>query len=340
MADDLKTTRSFWERPEGTTGMVALALGGVGLFFAAPALLAFMTTMVALLGQTIAVVVLCVVLGGLLSVISNKKFRTLVSYMFKSVMRKLTGWFVEIDPIGIMKSYIEDLMKKRSVMADSRDKLNGQIKVLTQKISSNEKAYNEAMQLAAISQKKGDQPNLTVNSRQAGRLEKLNKETYGPLLQQLQIHLRAVNKFYDVTGTMIADLKNEVEAQSTQRDMILSSYSAMSAAKKIIQGGTDEKELFDQALEFVANDFGMKLGEIDSFMESSRGFVDSLDMQNDVYKEDALKKLQEWENRVDSVVLGTGVKQQLLEAPATSVIPLNALPGVSTTDFSQLIARK
>ena len=43
----------------------------------------------------------------------------------------------------------------------------------------------------------------------------------------------------------------------------------------------------------VVEDFGMKMGEIDSFIENSKGFVEGLDMQNGVYEADAMKKLQE-----------------------------------------------
>ena len=334
-------TKSFWQRPEGTTGMMVLAAGGVGLFFALPTLIAFMGMLVTLLGQTIAVVALCSVLAAMLFIVTNKKFITLCSYMFKSVMRSITGWFVEIDPIGIMKSYIEDLVSKREIMDASRSKLKGQIQVLQRKINDNTAGYDKAMSMASIAQQKGNTAALTVNSRQAGRLERLNKESFGPLLAQMQLHARALDKYYEVTGTVIEDLKNEVDARKTEREMILASYSAMSAAKKILQGGTNEKELFDQAMEFVVNDFGMKMGEIEQFMENSRGFVEGLDMQNGVYEADALKKLQAWEAKADSILLGNGKAALLENTAATSVINLGiGLPAAQVVDYDSLIARK
>ena len=283
--------KSFWERKEGVTGMVALSAGAVGLFFAAPALLVFFTTMVAIVGQAIALTVLCTILAALLFLITNKKVQTLVSYMFKSVMRSITGWFVEIDPIGIMKSYIDSLVEKREVMETAKIKLQGQITVLRNKMKKYAADYEQAMRTLKVAKEQGKDAVFAVQSRQAGRLEKVNTEKYGPLLMQMEMHLRILNKYYEVTGTVIDDLRNEVEVRKDEREMILSSYSAMSAAKKIINGGTDEKELFDQAMEFVVADFGMKMGEIDSFIESSQGFVEGLDLQNDVFKADALEKL-------------------------------------------------
>lgn len=334
--NDDKNTKSFWARPEGTTGMLTLGAGAVGLYFALPTLLAFMAGIVALLGHTIAVVVLMAVLGALLYILTNPKFLTLMSYMFKSSMRAITGAFVEIDPIGIMKSYVASLVEKREIMAKGRDNLRGQIKVLEGKINANDTGYEQAMDKARLAHEKGNNSVLAVQSRQAGRLEKLNNESFRPLLTQMQMHLRAIEKYYEVTGTMIEDLRNEVDARKTEREMILASYSAMSAAKKILSGGTDERELFDQAMEYVVVDYGMKMGEIDSFMENSKGFVDGLDMQNGVYEADALKKLQAWESRADSILVD---KTKLLENTTTAPFTFNATQGISpqVVDYAKLI---
>lgn len=334
-------SKSFWERPEGTTGMFALALGGVGLWFAAPAILAFVTTLTAIVGQTFMLAILGTGLFLFLNIVFNKKVQTLVRYMFKSAMRWITKWWVEIDPIGIMKNYISDLIEKRDVMASSREKLNGQIMVLDRQIKKNNTEYENSMSMAAVANQKGNASVFGVQSRQAGRLEKLNKESLVPLLTQLQVHLRALNKYYDVTGTVIEDLKNEVKAREIEREMILASHTAMKAAKAILSGGTDAKELFDTAMEFVVEDFGMKLGEIDSFIENSKGFVEGLDMQNGVYEAEALKKLQAWESKADSILLGN-TKAQLLENNATSSIALTKINSTAPidADYAKLLIKR
>jgi hypothetical protein len=269
-------------------------------------------------------------------IITNKKFQTLVSYFFKSCMRSLTGWFVEIDPIGIMKSYIEDLQKKRETMREAKDKLNGQIKALETKIADNDKGYTNAMNLASAAKQRENGAQFQVQARQAGRLEKLNKESFGPLLAKMQLHQRALNKYFEVTGIVIEDLNNEVSAREIERKMILASYSAMKAAAAIINGGTNEKELFDQATEFVAMDYAMKLGEIENFMENSKGFVDGIDVQNGVFESEALKKLEAWENNSDSILFGTG-KAQMLEHSTAPVSFGNITQVAGNNEYASLI---
>ena len=337
MQDEFKP-KSFWERPEGTTGM--LTIGGIGLavFLSADFLISLFGKIITMLGQGIAIAVLGSVLFGFIMIVTNKKFQTLISYGFKSVMRMITGAFVEIDPIGIMKSYIEDLKGKRETMEISIGKLRGQISVCEKQVKDYDVEYERQMATVKVARDQGKQNALTVAARQAGRLEKLNKESLRPLLLQMQVHLKALNKYYEVTGTVIDDLGNEVRAQEIQRKMIQESHSAMSTAKKILMGGTDQRELFDQAMEFVVNDYGMKMGEIENFIENSKGFVEGLDLQNGVYEADALAKLQEWENKADSILLGNG-KAQMLEQSMNNSILNNGIgaPAAQQFDFSKLL---
>lgn len=334
--------RSFWERPEGTTGMITIGLSVfAGVYFLGPTLIKIFDNTITLIGQGFTIAALTGLLWVIYLILSNKKLQTLVNYMFKSAMRKITGAFVEIDPIGIMRSYIDELRGKRQTMELSIGKLRGQISVCEKQVNLNDSEYERQMATFKVAKDRGITSAATVASRQAGRLQKLNKESLRPLLLQMQVHLKALNKYYEVTGTVIDDLGNEVKAQEMQRKMMAESYSAMSTAKKILMGGTDQKELFDQAMEYVVNDYGMKMGEIENFIENSKGFVEGLDLQNGVYEEEALKKLQEWENKADSILLGNQ-KQHMLEQ-STMNSPMNlsvGIPALHQINYDELISRK
>lgn len=340
-------TKSFWSRPEGTTGMIAIGGLAVGAWLLAPSILSGLKTVSAILGtlvgiaaQTVLLVLIGILLYAILYVATNNKFQMLAKYFFKSVMRKITGAFVEIDPIGIMRSYIESLTEKRALIGSTRDKLRGQIKVLDEKITKNNTVFENEMARAAIAKQKGNMSAATVSGRQAIRMETLNKADLIPLKSQMEAHLRAANKYYEVTGTVIEDLGNEVEAQATRREMIASSYSVMKAAKAIMMGGTDERELFDQALEYTVTDYGMKLGEIESFIENSKPFVDGLDMQNGVYEAEALKRLQEWEAKADSILLGTEKAKLLEQTNVNSTVFTGiGVPAAVSVDYSQLLKK-
>ena len=50
--------------------------------------------------------------------------------MYKSMMRSVTGVFVNIDPIGILKSYVEELEGNLVEMRKQIGKLRGQVRHL------------------------------------------------------------------------------------------------------------------------------------------------------------------------------------------------------------------
>jgi hypothetical protein len=343
MVDEVK--KSFWQRPEGTTGMLALAAGAVGLYFALPALIKFVDMLTTLLGETLMLGALGVAAFLFLNIVFNKKVQLLVKMMFKSAMRAITQWFVEIDPIGIMLNYVDGLKKKLTTMEEGRAKLRGQIRILENKIKDTGKKYDDAMSILKVANDQGKRAQVLIQGKQAGRMQKLTNETLAPLLTTLNAHKLALDKYYEVTQSVIEDTENEVEAKKIEREAITSSYNVLMTAKKILNGGTDEKELFDQAMDYVVEDLGMKVGAIEDFLENSKGMIDSLDMQNGVYSADALARLEEWNNKADDVILGKSKAQLLENNPSTSLVNATivqsiGVPSPVVVDYSEMLNKR
>ena len=75
--------------------------------------------------------------------------RALVGYGYKSVMRWITGLFVQIDPIGILKGYVEHLQDNLRNMNKQINKLRGQMHQLKEIIVNNTKEIQNNLQLAS-----------------------------------------------------------------------------------------------------------------------------------------------------------------------------------------------
>jgi hypothetical protein len=346
LIDPSKTSKSFWEKKEGTTGMIVIA-GALAclVFFGAP-ILAAVTTLAGIVSGLVGIAantVLLSLIGLFLFVIgytvTNRKFQTLCSFFFEGAMRKLTGAFVEIDPIGIMKTFVQRMTDRREQIGQARDKLKGQIKVLDGKIETIGKKGENAFAIAALAQKQGNTSAASIQAKQAIRMEKLTSETMLPLKTMLEAHLRVASKLYEVTGILIEDTKNEVEAQEIRRDGIMASYSVIKAAKAIMSGSSFEKQLYDQAMEFQVNDLAMKVGEIESFIEDTKPFIDGLDLQNGVYAAEGLARLQAWEAKAESTLLGSTGKAQLLEHSNVAPMLIN-IGTPAGADYANLINTK
>jgi hypothetical protein len=306
METDFKP-KTFWQRPEGITGVIFLTAiligGGFLLFTALPAL-------IALAQNAIYLTIMLMVLAGLIYVILDPKMRALIGYGYKSVMRWITGLFVQIDPIGILKSYVEDLQDNLRNMNKQMNKLRGQMHQLREIIVNNKKEIDSNLQLASKARDMDNQAMMVLKSRKAGRLKESNIRL-DELYKKMEVLYRVLKRMYENSEILMEDIKDQVELKEQERKAIHASNSAMRSAMSIIQGDKDKRAMFDQALEAVADDVSQKVGEMERFMEVSSSFMDSIDLQNGVFEEEGLEMLEKWEKESFSKLLGTE-KQTLL----------------------------
>jgi hypothetical protein len=218
--------RSFWERKEGVTGQVvgvALVCGaGMLLYRALPAI-------ITLLENTIYASLLGVAAVALFFVITDKRFWRLGAWAYMSAMRRLTQVFVEIDPIGIMKNYIEDLKRKLVDMNGRISRLSGMIRACKEEIRQNDQAKSGALGMVSEAKKKGLTMVAAAQSRKAGRMAEANL-TYQDLLAKMELLHRVLVKYQEVSTFLIEDMTQEVSIKERKRAMAKEAYSAMKSA--------------------------------------------------------------------------------------------------------------
>ncbi len=292
--------KSFWKKPEGKTGMLFMGLLGAGGLYGLYKVLPFLIQIVE---NTLYLGVLLAVLGALIYIVLDPKMRNLIFYMYKSFMRWLTGLFIQIDPIGILKSYVDDLKSNLKKMNKQISVLKGQMKRLQQIIYDNKKSINSNLKLASAAKEKDKKGIMILKSRKAGRLQESNLKLDG-LYKKMEVLYRVLVKMYENSEILLEDIDDQVMVKEQERKAIRASHSAMKSAMNIIAGNNDKKEMFDRALEVIAEDVSMKIGEMERFMDMSTNFMDSIDLQNGIFEEEGLELLEKWENEGVSLILG------------------------------------
>jgi TolA-binding protein len=313
--------KSFWNKPEGVTGLIILVLAVLGGgYVGASSLVAIL----AFLQTTLGMVATLLVLGAVIYMALDPSTRTLVSYMYKSAMRWLTGLFVEIDPIGILKSYVQDLKTNLTKMNRQIAQLRGQMHKLNEMIINNRKEIDTNLNQASKAASSNQQAQMLLKSRKAGRLKESNMKLED-LYKKMEILYRVLAKMYENSEILVEDITDQIMVKEQERKAILASTSAMRSAMSVIKGDPDKKAMFDAALEAVADDVANKVGEIERFMEVSQGFMQSIDLQNGVFEEEGLKMLEKWEAESTSLLLG-GEKESIIHKAndEMDVLDLNA----------------
>ena len=313
--------KSFWKRPEGVTGALflgAILLGG-GYLIA--------TNLPAIIALTSNILYLSLLVGLLAVVIYmvlDPKMRNLIWYMYKSVMRWLTGLFVQIDPIGVLKSYVEDLKDNLAKMNKQITKLRGQMHKLRELILKNQRDIQTNLRMASKAKETNKSAMVVLKSRKAGRLKESNLKLED-LYRKMEVLYRVLGKMYENSEIMLEDIQDQVQVKEQERKAIRASHSAMKSAMNIISGNADQRYMFDMALEAIADDVSQKVGEMERFMEMSANFMDSVDLQNGVFEEEGLAMLEKWEREGVSMILGNEKDTLLLNAADDSnVLDLDA----------------
>lgn len=285
--------RSFWQRPEGITGSIflaGLAIGGIFLFNR------LLPTLVDLAQNTLYLSGMLAALAAIIYVVLDPKARNLVWYAYKSVMRWITGIFVKIDPISILKSYIEELEDKLRSMSKQIGSLRGQMRQLKGTMDANTAEIQKNMGLAEQAKKKSDEKNMTLAARKAARLVDVN-EKYEVLYKKMEVLYRILTKMYENSEIMLEDTRDQVNIKQQEYEAIRSGHSAIQSAMSILKGDPDQRAMFDQALEALADEVSHKVGEMERFMDTSKNLMDSIDLQNGVFEEEGLRLLEQWEQK-------------------------------------------
>lgn len=312
--------KTFWQRPEGVTGGIFLAaiVAAVGFVLAA-----MLPVLITLTQNAIYLTIMLMVLAGLIYMVLDPKMRALIGFGYKSVMRWITSLFVKIDPIAILKSYVEDLQDNLRSMNKQINKLRGQMHLLKEIIVNNAKEIESNLKLASKAKEQDNQAMMVLKSRKAGRLKDSNFRLED-LYKKMEVLYRVLSRMYENSEVLMEDIKDQVSVKEQERKAIHASNSAMRSAMNIISGDKDKRAMFDMALEAVADDVSQKVGEMERFMEVSAGFMDSIDLQNGVFEEEGLEMLERWEREGISKLLGTEKETLISKANDDSeVLDLN-----------------
>ena len=253
----------------------------------------------------------------------DSKARNLFSYLYQSAMRWITGLFVQIDPMGILKSYVSDLRSNLKKMRMQIGKLRVQMHKLKEMMVNNQKSIKSNMELAHQAKGSNQNAQVILKTRKAGRLRESNLKLED-LYKRMEVLYRVLTKMYENSAILAEDIEDQIELKDQERKAMMASHSAMKSAMSIIKGDTDKRAMFDQALEAIADDVSGKVGEMERFMEMSEDFMSSVDLQNGIFEDKGLEMLKKWEQESTSLILGESKEDLISQAENDSdILDLN-----------------
>lgn len=303
---------SNWKKPGGTLGKIVAGLGiGGGIYLLSKALPFLIGVTTNLLHLT----VLLVSLFAIIALISSKKFRKVFSLAYFMVMRKITGIFIETDPIAIVEHHLKEMKDKCIEITENLSKLQGYNVRCKNRLD--EKKHNLELEIkkSKLYREKGMQSEATVSDRQIDRLARSIENQSTRLEQSLKWH-KILMELRRVAVLTVTDTENEVMDRKEEYEAIKAQHKAFKSIMSLVRGDHDDLDTFNRAMDFMAEDIANKLSEMSIVMEETGGVISMVEADDWLAAEKATAIIEKFEkNGIEGLFSNHSFQTVKVKAP-------------------------
>lgn len=334
--NELMTTKpqqkiSPWEKPGGTLGLVvaggALA-GGVILLYKIIPFLITLTTNILTLGMLVAV------LSGIAFLISDKRFRKTVSMVYFLIMRKITGLIIEIDPIAIVEAKVREMREKIVVIEKQMGSIRGLIMQNERRVETKKSELETQLGYLKRYEQENKLDRAKITERQVVRLQAA-VERQTKRLEDSKKWLEILKQLEERADLVVIDTENEVNDRKEEYESIKAQHKAFSSIMSIIKGNPDDLEDFTHAMDFMAYDISMRLGEMSNVIDETGGLLSQISVEDGVMSDRAAELLRKYENGgIESLFAKSNTEQYNVQ----SLEHKRALFDLDTQHYEQQVA--
>lgn len=282
--------------------IIPAILVGVGVLFfnkIAATLIHFFDNIASLMGSIAAAGLMTLVVGlPILYVIQNPAF---VATFWKAISKKITGFFVKLDPLSFMDAFIDKLKEKRANLQRVKVKI----------------------EVAAMLSRKatGDGESIKL---------------YKPLYDRMVKYLTFFEKLDGTLATTIEGTEYEVARKREEYLTIKDAYKGLSDAEIFINSDNEDAKVFQMSLAALEENVTQKIAYIDDFEKRSKGMLDDMDVEKQMMNDEGLRLLEEFEQNGGSFFNGS---QRTIDGQAI-LISSTPLVKPEQKEFSKLLSIK
>lgn len=291
-SEGFTSKKSPWEKPGGKLGMVVAGLGIAGGCVLLYKLLPYMLT---LASNTLYLILMLFGIGILGYILTSKKFWNTFKIAYFIIMRRITGFFIKIDPVAILEDYIRDLQKRIREVADN-------INLVRSLIKKNERKLKEVTQKrddTILEIKQYRQRGQTAFAQQKEGLLVLYEKSVTDRTARLETSkkwLAALEKLQSYATFSVTINQEKVRLFKDEYEELKAQGKAFRSIKAALNGDPDMMENFETAVEIMEDEISMNLGEIEDMIDETNGLLGQADMENAVLSEKAQAILQKYDS--------------------------------------------
>lgn len=321
------TKVSKWSQPGGTLAKVLTVVAGCAgvyaLYLALPVILSMMT-------NAFSIACLAIGLWVLISVISNKKFRKMISTLFFLLCRKITSLAIETDPCAIIDRHTEELGKRIEKIRVSMGNFRGSIRSIENDKAKSEKELQKELELLEAYRQKNMMADSTVHSNQTIRLKELIKE-YENDLKKLNLYYSMLKDLEHYTTLRVQDEKNQSDMLKKRFKRTREMYNAFSGMMSVINSETSDYDEYMMASDFMLSQIDAQMGAIDDALLNADSIMTEISVSNSVNMGKANDLLDVYEKYGIEGLFMSEDQRKALPASASGTVPVSNI-GITDTD--------
>jgi hypothetical protein len=236
------TKKSYWDRPDGKVGIIA------GIFLAGYAGLKLLPILTAIVWNTINFGIACGVGFALFMLVSNRKFRLSVGYLYEIFFKALTGFVIQLDPFIIAESYIQDMEKEQRNLKNKIVEILGQKENLTDTLNKNKKQISRKESEYQLGVERNDRVLIETSQVEIGELISFN-DSITLILNDIIVVSEQLQQLDENATIAIKNAKTTLNNTKIKYDTLLKGNSALKSALSIINGDPDKKQMLEMSAE-------------------------------------------------------------------------------------------
>ena len=213
---------------------------------------------------------------------------------YKTLCRKITSFFIKLDPLSFMDRYVDLLKEKRKGLQLSKTNLKAKKIELERECERLKGEITDDLKMAKAAQATGDRQLASHKSSLAATLTG-SYNLYVPILQKMETNLKFLDELDENWGFSIEKLSLTVEAKRKEFNMLKTMAKALGAAEEFAKGDTEANRIYKESVQALEENVTKKLAYIEEFENNSKGVMKSMNLEKQMMSDEGLDLLSRYE---------------------------------------------
>lgn len=276
---------SFWERPEGTWGMVLPVLIIAGLLFFNGPILAGLTVLATTVGVGIAYIIIASIA---LIFIHGFFIDGWMLLRYQIFIKNLRKSIIDESPLTILKIWKEKAQNRMKQIRAGKDEVKGRVNDTSESLRQSKREFTEFQKQANALN--GDPSRLKQFKSVCGKMA-----IAAGLVKDTGEQLNIMQKQYTRLNEAYTDLETMYEEMSYQEIALVRKFKNSGALDKvwgmmrgIFKGENEDDLMREEAIDSINNQYAERMGRVESAMDDCQGSLDEIKLKREINESDGV----------------------------------------------------